>query len=284
LGRAHLIKRIKMKGISSTKNYGLFFFFIFSIAIVFLGRTPANGVIRYPFSYIFEPVYFVGNSLGSSVFSWGRALVDASSYISEYKDMQKEIIKVKAENEEKILNYQEYESLKYHSSMLLDERKYIEGTVLKYFDKGDIQINIGKEEGVKDGNVVSIGRVFIGVISEVDAKGSLVRLPNNSASNFEAIIVDSNIDIGIEKRLDNFIKSTGVVKGEVNGIVIENMGVNSTVSDGDVVILRDERVGDLYILGTLVGVSKNPASTSKSAVVSPVFDYSNLLTVFVRIK
>ena len=72
--------------------------------------------------------------------------------------------------------------------------------------------------------------------------------------------------------------------GDLEGIRIENMGINSNVSDGDTVLIRDERVGSILILGTLIGVSQNPASTHKNGFVSPVFDYSNILTVFIRIN
>jgi len=60
------------------------------------------------------------------------------------------------------------------------------------------------------------------------------------------------------------------------------MGINSNVEEGDLVLIRDDRVGDVLVLGILVNVSDNPASTYKSGEVIGIFDYYSILTVFVR--
>ena len=60
------------------------------------------------------------------------------------------------------------------------------------------------------------------------------------------------------------------------------MGINSNVEEGDLVLIRDDRVEDVLVLGTLVNVSSNPASTYKSGEVIGIFDYYNILTVFIR--
>jgi hypothetical protein len=92
----------------------------------------------------------------------------------------------------------------------------------------------------------------------------------------------STVDWSKEEKVDGLIKSTGVVTGDLDKIIIENMGINSNVEEGDLVLIRDDRVGDVLVLGTLVNVSDNPASTYKSGEVIGIFDYYSILTVFVR--
>ena len=273
-----------MKKLSTKINYNQVIFLFLGILLLLLEFTSFGSVIKYPFSYAFEPIYVVANDAGESVSNWGEALVDASSYIDEYNSMKEEIARLKGDNTERILDYEEYQALKQHISVISQEEKYIESKIINVTDTGEILINKGSKDGLKEGNIVSFGKVFIGILSEVNSNSSLVRLPTNSSSTYEVVVVSGKVDLNKEFRIDSVIKSTGVALGDLEGIRIENMGINSNVSDGDTVLIRDERVGSILILGTLIGVSQNPASTHKNGFVSPVFDYSNILTVFIRIN
>ncbi len=272
-----------MKRRFNIKNYNRLIYFFFCIILVLIGQSFLGDRIKYPFSYAFNPIYVFGNNTGKAVSDWRDALVDASSYIEEYNQMKEDIARLKIENSEKLLDYEEYIALKQHSSLLTSDNRYIEAKILNYKESGEVIINKGKESGIKKGDTVVLGRVFLGIVSDVGQTSSSVRLPYNVSSSFEVVIVPSSIDLNKENRVDSLIKSTGVVIGSVDNIKIENMGINSAVLDGDFVLLRDQRVGEILVLGTLIGVSKNPASTNKNGYVSPIFDYFNVLTVFVRI-
>jgi len=80
------------------------------------------------------------------------------------------------------------------------------------------------------------------------------------------------------------ILSRAVVNGSSDGIKIENIGMNSGVEDGDVVIVNDSKVKDNLVLGHIVGLSKDPATTTRTGYVSPTIDFYDLLNVFVRLK
>lgn len=273
-----------MKKKVSKKNFNHLFYILLCIVVVLLGSTPLKNIIRYPFSYVFSPVYTYASEVGESVLSWSDALVNASSYIEEYNSMKNEIVRLKIENAEKILDYNDYKALKEHSSLFSNESTYVESKVVRYTDKGELIINKGLESGIAKGDIVTLGRVFVGTIIDVNSNSSLVRLPINNSSSYEVVVIPSTVNLNEEKSIDSFIKSSGVVTGELDSIRIENIGINSTAGDSDTVLIRDERIGEILILGTLVGVSQNPASTHKSGVVSPIFDYSNILNVFVRIE
>jgi cell shape-determining protein MreC len=216
-----------------------------------------------------------------SVSSWASLLFDASSYIEENRNLKKEILEMKA-NESMIVDLEEYEALKRHKSLLSSSGEYVLAKVLGNSLKGDIYLNVGVQDGIKEGDVVYLGKVFLGVVSAVDRDGSTVRLPTNRESSFEVAILNSTEQE--ETLLDGYVKASGVITGELDSINIENIDINSEVEDGDIVVLRDERIGEILVVGRVVGISKNPASTSKSGFVSPIFNYNNLISVFVKIN
>jgi cell shape-determining protein MreC len=271
-----------MKKDRSEKNYTHFVLLLTGIFLILLGNTKLDSVIKYPFSYIFDPITFVGNSMGSSVSNWGKALIDASSYIQEYNRMKEEIATLKADRSKEVLEYLEYESLKQHTQVISPEYTYVESNIVNFTDTGEVLINRGRESGLEKGDIVTFGKIFLGILSDVGSNSALVRLPTNTLSTFEVVIVPSTVEITNDFRIDSVIKSSAVVIGDMDKIKIENMGINSNVIDGDLVLIRDEKVGDILILGNLISVSNNPASTFKNGLVSPIFDYTNILTVFVK--
>jgi hypothetical protein len=52
----------------------------------------------------------------------------------------------------------------------------------------------------------------------------------------------------------------------------------------DLVVVNDERVGQYLVLGSLVSLSQNPATTSRFGYVSPLADYDGLMSVFVIVN
>jgi cell shape-determining protein MreC len=272
-----------VKTIFKAKSLQPLLLLFLGIVLVFIGRFEVSDIIRRPLSYVFEPVSFTAHSTGSSLNNWGIALFDASSYIDDYERIRKELLELKSK-ELTTLDYQEYRALKLHSSLLNKEAEYISSQVINYTEKGEIFINKGLSDGIKEGNVVVLGNIFVGVVTKADLNGSIVRLPTNRSSSYEVVLLPSSFEVEQELALDGFVLSTGVVSGSSNSINIDNIGINSKVSEGDLVVLRDERIGELLILGRLVGLSRNPASTSQSGYVSPVFDYNNLLNVFIRVN
>ncbi|MFA5622754.1 MAG: rod shape-determining protein MreC [Candidatus Dojkabacteria bacterium] len=256
---------------------------VLGILLILLSRSAIGSALRVPFSYLFEPVSFTAQNFSNSLSNWGTALFDASAYIEENEKLREEILEIKSK-ETSVINHEEYSSLKANEALMVTGGEYVLSKVLSFSQKGDIYINTGIKEGVKVGDSVLLGNVFVGIISSVDSSGALVRLPTNRSSSYEVVILPSTVNAQESIKLDGYIKSTAVVTGVLEGIKIENIGINSEVLDGDTVVLRDERIGQLLIIGRVVGLSNNPASTSKSGFVSPIFDYSNLLTVFVKIK
>jgi cell shape-determining protein MreC len=178
---------------------------------------------------------------------------------------------------------EENEALKKQIALGNVEQKYVLAKVLSPRENNLMRINKGKNEGIAIGDVVVLGNMYIGLVVEVDEKGSLVRLPSNRGSSLEAIVIEGDIESA--RNMDCVtILTKGVVEGAPDGIKIENMSMNAPLKNGDTVVINDTRVGEYLVLGNLVGLSENPAATSRTGYVSPIFDYDRLMTVFVIIE
>lgn len=255
--------------------------FVLGIIFILLNRFSFTNSFTSVFSYVFEPISFVASDVKASVSNWGSALFSASSYIEEYTELKKKVVELSSDKE-RILDYEELNSLKESTGVVVPGKKFVLSKSLGMTPKGDLYINTGSKDGIKEGDVVLVGTVFVGVISSVEHSSSLVTLPTSVSSTYEAVVLPA--DVEKVSNLDGYIKSRAVISGSPDGIKIENIGSNADVSDGDKVVIRDQRVNELLVVGSVVSLSKNPAATSKSGFVSPVFDYTNLLTVYVKIQ
>jgi hypothetical protein len=123
--------------------------------------------------------------------------------------------------------------------------------------------------------------MFVGLVVKSDEEGSLVRLPTSKSSNLEVVVVTGGIEEArVAQSVD--ILTRGVANGSPDGIRVENMSMEADLKNGDVVVVNDSKVGEYLVLGYLVGLSENPAATSRSGYISTIVDYDKLVTVFVR--
>jgi cell shape-determining protein MreC len=267
---------------NSLENFKIFIFLLITLLVFILGRVEATTFLRDPISFIFQPVAYTSTKWAGAISTWSNALVNASKYIEQYQVCKDEILESRGTQEYTNLVLQENEILKKQLKLSNIENEYAIGTVMKYLSEGTIVIDVGTEDGVSKDDVVTFGNVFIGTVITVDLNSSIVKLPVNKASNLEVAIYPSTIDEGEPLKQDEVIKSSGVVSGGIEGIKIGNININSGVADGDLVVVRDERIGELLILGRVVGLQSNPASTSSLGFISPIYDYTNLINVFVK--
>ena len=123
--------------------------------------------------------------------------------------------------------------------------------------------------------------MYVGQISSVDLNGSVVRLMTSKNSTLEVIITRKGVEnAAIADPIEAL--SRAVVTGSPDGIKIENISTTADIKDGDIVVINDSRIGEYLVLGYIVGLTNNPADTSRSGYVSAIIDYDNLMTVFVK--
>lgn len=250
--------------------------FMLSILLLFLNSVGWLNGTKSGVSYILGPVYTTSSNLAIGIREFFTTVVNISEFREEYNEMKIEI----AEHEISNMSYQvlldENADLKTQLNLANKEYKYIQSKVLDHIETDYMIVNKGSKDGVKKGNVLVLGEAFLGVTIEVGQYTSKVRLPISKSNFLEAYIISSN------QETEQRILSKAVVSGSSDGIRIENIGMNSGVKNGDIVIVNDSKVGENLVLGTVVGLSEDPATTTRTGYVSPAVDYYDLINVFIR--
>lgn len=256
---------------------------IFGIGLLILDSLGALSFLRAGVSFVMDPVAYHGSYVGSEAREYFETFGRLNEFRKEYSELSMKVYEQEIDSAFYSTLKEENEALKKQISLGNTEQKYVLAKVLSPQENNLLRINKGKDEGIVMGDVVVLGNMYIGLIVEVDERGSLVRLPSNIGSSLEAIVVEGDVENARDMEEINIL-TKGVVEGAPDGIKIENMSMSASLKNGDTVVVNDSRVGEYLVLGSLVGLSENPAATSRSGYVSPVFDYNRLMTVFVMIE
>ncbi len=249
------------------------------LAVLFLlldGIWGLNG-LRDVLAFVTQPMAYSANNGGTAVRSYLETFSQLGKFRKEYNDLKTQMYDMESKYAEYMVIVNENEALKKQLALEDGDIQYIMASVLRDDVVGTMLIDKGSKDGVQEGDIVTIGNTFIGIVSNIDAKGSLIRLPVDLDSHYEVVVLKTG------PNTSTHILSKGVVSGSQEGILIENISMNSEVADGDVVYVNDSKVGGFFALGYVVGLSNNPASTYKTAYVSPVLDYDTLMNVFVKL-
>lgn len=237
--------------------------------------------VRSGISFVMDPVVFQANSIGSEGKEYLGTFIRLKDFRNEYNDLSISIYEKEVENSFYALLKEENESLKKQVNLGGENRKYVMGKVLGGADYDFLRINKGESSGVVEGDIAVLGNMFIGLVVEVDRESCLVRLATSKNNNLEVVIVRGGVEeVRLSESIDILTKA--VIKGSPDGIEVENMSMVADLRNGDIVVVNDSKVGEYLVLGNLVGLSENPAATSRSGFVSPIVDYDRLVTVFIR--
>jgi rod shape-determining protein MreC len=262
----------------SNKNWLLIpFGFLISVTLLFLNSLGWLDSIKSTTSYVLDPIYVTSSNLALRVEEFFTTLVSISEFRTEYNEMKLQIAQYEVDN----LAYQTLENenidLKTQLELGNKDYKYVQSQVLNHIQADYMIINTGTREGVKKGDIVILGESLVGIVIEVNQYTSKVRLPISKSNFLEGYVLSS------DDELNQRILSRAVISGSSDGIRVENIGMNSGVENGDIVVVNDSKVGDSLILGKVVGLSEDPATTTRNGYVSPAVDYYDLVNVFVRI-
>lgn len=250
-----------------------------SIFLLVAGNLGGLNFLRKGISFIFEPMAYSSTSAGMSVSKYFETFSQFSDFNVEFNDLKTEILEKDIQNSQYAILLEENEALKEQVGLKDIESEYVMSKILSGGDVDSLRINVGSKDGVKVGNVASVRQMYIGIVISVDERGSLVRLPTSRSSHLKVVIVDGGAK-DIEKAS---VLSRAVVSGSPEGIKIENVLMNADIEDGDIVVVNDDKVGNYLVLGYLVNLSDNPATSSRFGYVSSLADYDDLMTVFVQV-
>ncbi|MHC1716691.1 MAG: rod shape-determining protein MreC [Candidatus Dojkabacteria bacterium] len=273
------------KNIASVfSNENLFFPLGFFVALVLLlaNYVGATSFLRTGISYVAQPIYYNANIAGSFISSYVKTFVELDEFRKEYDELSTKLYEKEVENSYYSVLLEENEALKKQVNLADSKEKYVLSKVLNGSSTDSLRINKGKSSGIMVGDTVTLGNVYIGSVIESDEMSSLIRLANSKSSSLEVILLEGDWQT-VTKNTKISILSRGVVSGASDGIKIENISANSAVKNGNIVVVNDSKIGETLVLGYVVNLSDNPAEISRTGFVSPVIDYDDLVTVFVRV-
>lgn len=248
------------------------------VAVVFLlldGLLGMQGV-RNIISFVSQPAAFQANNAGYVVGEYLETFSQLGKFRNEYNSLKVQMYDMESKFANYMILVNENEALKEQVGLVNTDSVYIMAGVLRDDAITTMLIDKGGDDGVQVGNPVLRGSTFLGIVSEVDSKGSMVRLPTDPSSKLEVVVLKSGDNASTK------ILSKGIASGSAEGILVENIAMNSQVENGDIVYVNDAKVGGFWALGYIVGLSQNPANTYKTAYISPVLDYDTLMNVFVK--
>lgn len=256
------------------------------VTCIFFLLLDSIGVLnnfRNVISFLFEPVYANATGIGTNVRNSVRIIVKISELQKDYNELKISSYESDINNSYYKLLEEENEALRMQISLGNKENEYLVAKVLGSSGGSDsLNIAVGTNDGVAINDVVSLGNMYVGQVANADSNGSLVRLASSRNSNFEVIITSVGVENGSISE-SPLVLSRGVASGTADGIRVENISTTADITDGCVVVINDAKVGDYLVLGYLVGLTNNPAETSRSGYVSTIIDYDDLKSVFVRI-
>ena len=257
---------------------------LFGIILLFLDKWNTLGFVRSGISYSMGPVSLVGEEMGDKISSYFDNFVNIGDIVKENEDLKVQLIEEKIKSASSLELLAENEILKTQLSLKNKEKEYVIGNVLTSDSTDYIRIDEGSKSGIAVGDIALVGNFFVGIVEYVDELGSRIKLPTSTNSYLSVNILKYDENRELDGYIKNKVVSRGVMNGSAEGIKVENITMNSDVSEGDVIFVNDSSVGDMLVVGYVVGLSSNPASISRTCFVSTIVDYDILSKVLVRIN
>jgi len=248
-------------------NSSLKIVIVLDVIILLVGFTPVYTAMSSRFRIVSRPVE-VGLSRLNGIFLSGAAFVTSlpkvysenlslKDEISHFREVQSQYFAVLSENE--LLRAQ----LKL--SPPGKTGKIIMAHVLgqNSFD-GSVSLDVGRDDGVKEGNLVTYKGILLGKITDLDAGRCRLLLTVSPQSRFEAVT-------------SNFL-ARGEVSGNFgNRLSFTKILPSQSVNVSDTVL----EFGSRLILGKVERVQAEGAKIFKEADVSVSYDPAFLTEVFV---
>lgn len=205
---------------------------------------------------------------------------DYLGIISRVSDLNNENDELKKNNEELLQKLSELEEYKQENVALKEQLGLIEltdesilearviGSDMPY--ENVLQINVGRNEGVEEGDIVVFGEYAVGKVERVESRSSRVLL---------VIAPESNIPVRGQTN-----RASGLAKGDVGLMLrVEDILPDEILEEGEIVVTSG--VGSEYTPGLIIGIVKsiedNSAYATQEASVEAQIDFSKLDYIFV---
>jgi len=269
---------------------------VIGFVLFLLNSLSFSTGIRKTISFVYEPLTFYADSVGENF----RGFISIFGEIGELRDknadLEKRNAKLIAENASVRELLEERLSLLAQLNLGNENEKVLEAKAV-FAGNGEavntLLLNVGEKDGVSKGDVVVIGNLFIGIISDLSLNGAKVRLPTNNASHIEVLVVESIVEgftveeltkkYGTDETIQSLDIARGVATGSLSGIKIENLPSTESLKPKSSVLVNDAKVGKILYLGEVDRVERDPAAASATAWIKTPLNFNGLHTVFVII-
>ena len=273
------------------------FAIVIGLVLFLLNSLSLSVGIRKAVSFVYEPLTFYADSVGENF----RGFVSIFGEIGELRDKNIDLEKrnaiLIAENASVRELLEERLSLLSQLNLGSEDEEVIVEAKAVFAGNGEavntLLLNVGEKDGVSKGDVVAIGNLFIGIVSDVSLNGAKVRLPTNIASHLEVLVVESMVKgfsvdeltkkYGTNETIQSLDLASGVASGSLSGIKIENLPSTDSLKPASSVLINDAKVGKILYLGEVDRVERDPAAASATAWIKTPLNINGLHTVFVLI-
>ncbi len=268
------------------KNSKNFFLLLacFSILLLFFNFWGVRRNIEESANFLIKPVQLFAFESSKSVKNFFGVFEEVRNLRGEYYELQEEYLKLKADKnflsllkEENLILKEQLDFDKENNNLILAEVLFQDWALRNE----SLLVNKGQEDGIGKGDVALIGKMYVGIVSEVYENTAKIRLPTSRASSLKVMILENDIDFENEDfRTLSFI--SGIAVGQSNVLRVENIESRENLKEGDTILINDQKIGTYLYLGNVLSVDEDPTATLQSCSVELPIDYANLKKVFIR--
>lgn len=265
----------------------------FSVGIIFMTSSflfkGLEAVVVAPIS---NQISYLGNEMSYTVNEFTDGIKSFGRLQEKYSELKLENAALHATNSLTKMYTDENEVLKRQLRLGNSEAKLLEGKVVgidQYTGQNYLLLNQGERDGVKKGQTVVLGNIYIGLVTETTSGYCKVRVPSSGESYLKVKVIPVELDTikvdemqeGIMDAVDKY--ADGVAIGSSIGIKVENINSDYPLSEGQSVIVVDEKVSDWLYLGVITEIDEGAANTSKSAYIKRPVNPVELKFVFIQL-
>jgi rod shape-determining protein MreC len=227
------------------KIFTFIILFIALLSFIMLESFADLGVTKTTLSYT-KPIGAVFTDFGSGISSFFKNIFRVGSLQKDNGNLQEKLDKALTEIGRLDALQKENNQLKRDLNFKSTSDFDMIGARIVYFDPSNIKdtvtIGAGKNDGLKDGDIVIANGFLVGRIRSVDRATSKVILITDPESIIAATVAGKNI--------------SGTIKGKIgNGLFMDQVPQNEKVVKGDLV--STSGLGGIFPKGLLIGEIEN---------------------------
>lgn len=261
------------------------------ILLFLINFTPAAAALKKFSNAAFTPILFYSSNGGLALDEFFATLYDIRTLRKENNDLLLKNALLEADNATLSLLAEENKALSQELKLGSRKEDILEVKLLPP-GAGNVQnrliLNAGTVQGVKTGNVVRLGNMFVGVVESADEKSSFVRLSYSPESVYQVVVVPGEAAKKNISQLKKLVKEgkglekfKGIARGTSTAVVVEDISNDAEVKEGDAVLINDPKINDILYLGMVISVSADPSAVEKILSITLPLDFDNLNYAFV---